>query len=77
MSSRLKSFKEPRIWLFSIHLSIYTFVHKACYSLFFVEIIWSSLLNLENVQSNLRKERKVGSVTPVEVSQRDLGIVLW
>ena len=39
-----------------------------------MEIIWSSLVNLENVQSNLKKERKVGPVTPVEVSQRHLGL---
>ena len=56
---------------------MYTFVHKEGYSFFFEEIIWSSLVNLENVQSNLKKERKVGPVTPVEVSQRHLGIILW
>lgn len=28
-----------------------------------MEIIWSSLVNLENVQSNLKKKRKVGPVT--------------
>ena len=36
-----------------------------------------SLVNLDNVQSNLKKERKVSPVTPVEVSKRHQGIVLW
>ena len=36
-----------------------------------------SLVNLDNVQSNLKKERKVSPGTPVEVSKRHQGIVLW